>query len=605
MLISFKRLRDLAECLGRLRPHLRGGRWLLAAVLGSSLLMTLFEGVGVGLLVPLLSLLMEGEKSKPMRPIQWLEGAFPGQSSTFYVVAFAVFIVGAIWLKNLAVLGGARLSARFKRRVEGNLREALFNRLHAAELQIFEQRTSGELSNIFFEETSRANNAFDCVIALVQRGSMGVIYLAALFYISWSLTLFVTLLAIVIGGSLSVLFGRLYRLGVELTQSNQVLAKLVSESFAGVRLIRATNSAGLETERFRRASQAQLEIQERTNLANAHILPVAESVAILGAMLLICGAYFLYVKGGLLLSSHLFGFCFILLRLIPLLNQLYVTQGYLLHAANGVEQVEKWLSLVQYPQKEFGNLDLGLISSAVRFESVSFAYSNGKEALKDVSFELLLGGKVALVGASGSGKSTIASLVLRLRPPTSGRITVNGRDHWDYCPNSWHKAVAIVDQDTFLFHDTLLANIKYGATDVTEAEVQKAAETANLMEFVDGLPDGMETLVGNRGVQLSGGQRQRVAIARAILRNPQLLILDEATSSLDTVSELHVQKALEAAVHSRTVLVIAHRLSTVRNADRIVVLEGGQVVEHGPWDELVARNGAFARLLSSGSLLHG
>ena len=602
---SLRRLRDMIECLARLRPHLRGGRWLLLAVLGSSLLMTLFEGVGVGLLVPLLSLLMGGESSTPMRPIQLLQKLFPGHSSTFYVLGFALFIVSAIWLKNLASVGGARLSARFKRRVEGNLREALFTRLHAAELQVFEQRTSGELVNIFFNETGTANSAFDAVLGLIQRGSMALLYAAALCYVSWSLTLFVVVLAVVIGFSVSRLFNRLHSLGGAMLLSNRELFKAVGESFAAIRLVRATHSTQGEIEKFRRLSQAQLQDAERAALTHAAMHPITESVAVAGAMLLISSAYFFYVKPGHMLSSHLFGFCFILLRLMPLINQLYVSQGYLIHAANGLEQVERWLMLVQHPLRAFGDRKLTEVSKEIRFENVSFCYPNGTVALEGVSFAVAAGRTVALVGASGSGKSTIASLLLRLRPPTGGRVVVDDHDFWEIAPECWHRMVAMVDQDTFLFQDTLRVNITYGAGEVTEDQLQQAIEHANLREFVQGLREGLETMVGDRGVQLSGGQRQRVAIARAILRNPRVLILDEATSSLDTVSELHVQQALEAASNSRTVLIIAHRLSTVRNADLIVVMDKGKVVETGTWAELQSREGPFAKLLNSGSVLQG
>ena len=602
MFSNFRRLVDLARCFNRIRPHLRGGKWLFLAVLGSSLLMTLFEGVGVGMLVPLLSLLMGGESSSPMRPIQWLQSFFPGRPSGFYVGAFAGIIVLSIFLKNVASFVSSRLSSRFKHRVLGNLRESLFKRLHSSELEVFEQRTAGEISNVFFHDTIRTTLAFEAGLSLSQRLSMGLVYLASLFYISWTLTVFVSLLAIAIGVSISWVMRRLSSLGTELGEANRLLAKAVGESFAGVRLVRATNSNARELDRFQQLNQHQLDVEDRSSKNHALMHPIAETVAVVGAMSLVAAAYILYVKPGLMLSSHLFGYCFILLRVIPLVNQIYLMQGHLLYMASGVEDVERWLSLVQQPEKPFGKTPFQGITRSIEFRNVGFRYPSGTEALRCVSFSIPANRKVALVGASGSGKSTIAALLLRLRPPSSGEIRVDGTDFWEFTPESWHKSVALVDQDTFLFQDTIGYNIGYGADAPDEKAIQAAVDAANLREFVDSLPQGINTMVGDRGVQLSGGQRQRVAIARAIVRSPQFLILDEATSSLDTMSERHVQEAIDNVAISRTVLIIAHRLSTVRNADRIVVLGRGTVVEEGTWADLMSTRGALYLLVNAGDL---
>jgi len=216
--------------------------------------------------------------------------------------------------------------------------------------------------------------------------------------------------------------------------------------------------------------------------------------------------------------------------------------------------------------------------------------------------EIPAGKTIALVGESGSGKSTIASLLLRFRAPTEGTIEVDGIDYWEFSPATWHQNVAVVEQEAFLFHDTLANNIGYGFPDVTRDAIRLAVNRAHLDDVVTRLPDGLETIVGERGTMLSGGQRQRLAIARALVRDPKILILDEATSALDSISEKQVQAAIRDAQEGRTVVVIAHRLSTIRHADHIVVLSQGRVVEQGTWEELENLNGTFSRFIGSGAL---
>jgi len=590
---------EFALVVRRLRPYLEAERSRLAAVLASSLFVMVFEGAGVGLLVPLLSLLLGGENATPMRPLQWLEHQLPGHSAGFYVVVICAAIVVAIAAKNVAAYISQILAADLKKRISITLREALFRRLHTADLDVFDRSPGGEIANVFLVETYRVTLAIDVLVATLQRSSIGLFYLCALCYISWQLTLLVVALAGAIGSVLAFVYRRITTAGVELTELNHRIASLLTQSFAGVRIVRATNSQAQVIAGFQALSTAQARAEERSTHASSLLFPLTETLAVVGAMLIVCCAYIFFVRTGHMLSSYLLAYGFMLLRLLPLLNQLYGLQGHLLYLAGGVREVQVWLDTPVYPERPFGTRVYTPVRDAVRFERVSYTYPNGATALQDVEFSVPTGQTVAIVGASGSGKSTLAALLLRFRAPTRGSITVDGVDYWEYSPESWHRATALVEQDAFLFHGTLRENIVYGFDRATPAALQRAIDVANLSDVVAQLPQGLDTLVGERGAMVSGGQRQRIAIARAVIRDPSILILDEATSHLDAVSEQLVQQALLNASRGRTTIVIAHRLSTIREADRLIVLEHGRLVEEGSWETLETAGGAFQRLLRS------
>ncbi|HEV2148460.1 MAG TPA: ABC transporter ATP-binding protein [Longimicrobiaceae bacterium] len=594
-----RNLRELIVSTLRLRPYLRGSRSLTVAVVVSLTAAAALEGVGIGLLVPLLGLMLGSEDPTSRRILEMLRDWFPGHGEQFYVAVLCLSIVGAIALKNVVLYGSNVLAARLRRRVTVRVRDDLFARLHGAPLQVFEERPAGELASVFLTETLRLRQFMEGLLLLGQKLSLGLFYVVALLVLSWPLMLATLVIGAVIGGTIAFVYRHLVHSGQQITELNQRIGSNLVESFAGVRVIRVTDSQAAAAGSFHDLNAAQAAVEEETMRSSSLLGPITETVAVAGAIVMVGGAYFFLVRPGLMAQNVLFTFGFVLLRLLPLVNQLYTVQGFVLHMLGSVREVDRWMSVPQYPRRPFGEAVCTGVRDVVRLSGVGYVYPNGTRALENVTLEIPVGKTVAIVGASGSGKSTIASLLLRLRQPTEGTITVDGRDYWEFSPDTWHRNVALVEQEAFLFHDTMLRNITFGLPGASPEAVREAVRMAYLDDVVQALPAGLNSVVGERGANLSGGQRQRLAIARALVRDPRILVLDEATSALDTVSERQVQAALENARQGRTAVVIAHRLSTVRTADHIVVLAEGRVVEQGTWEELSSRSGTFSSLLSA------
>jgi ATP-binding cassette, subfamily B, bacterial MsbA len=371
----------------------------------------------------------------------------------------------------------------------------------------------------------------------------------------------------------------------------------LTETFTGVRTTRVAHAQAYERARVEEASRAQALADERHGRGQAALQPLVESLAVVAAMLIVGGAERWLVAPGRMTPVALIGFGLVLLRVLPLFKGFYGTQAQLLYFTGGVDAILEWLRIGQYPTRPFGSRTTGRLEREIVIEDLHFAYDPSRPALTGLSFAIQARQLIAIVGRSGSGKSTLAGLMLRLYEPQGGRILVDGCDYWDFSEESWHRFVAFVEQDPFIFSDTIAANVAYGCPAASRADITRALTVAQLDEFVASLPQGLDTELGERGVTMSGGQRQRLAIARAIVRDPELLILDEATSHLDTISESQLQRALLDAARGRTTLVIAHRLSTIKHADHIVVMDGGRIVEQGRWSDLEGSGGVFQDLL--------
>lgn len=595
-----KVLLDIPILIRRLLPVLRPGKGLVTVVFLSMILMGALDGVALGLIAPLIDLLLG--QAGGSKVLSFLQRIFPGREAGGLVGPLCGIIVVAVLIRAgcafLVVYFGSKLTVR----VTVNLREALFRSLLRANPAVFEKNMAGEFPALFANQATWVSFGVENLIQVILRGTIVLAYLSIVVWYSWKLALALLPAVGFIGGFVALLQAPIKNRGHRAGQLALEQAGQLGQVFSGMRVVKYSGAETVVDERFRQLNDACGDADRSTRRFQGILPNTLEAVVLLLAMGIVVLAHRWLISTGELTVPGFMAVGFALFRALPLVNIVAMCYGLLTYAATMVGQLEPWLALPGYPARPFGTRPFEGISRDLSVENISYGYSADKLVLSDVSFRISAGSKVALVGASGSGKSTMAALLMRLREPASGAIRIDGADFWEFSPGSWHQRLGVVEQEPFLFNDTIRNNLTFGLENPSDEQIRNALRIANLEEVVAAQPQGLDSPVGERGAQLSGGQRQRLAIARAVARDPRLLILDEATSALDTISELEVQKALDEAMKGRTTLIIAHRLSTVRNSDWIVVMHEGRVMEQGTWASLMDHQGAFAKLVQLNEL---
>jgi ABC transporter fused permease/ATP-binding protein len=540
--------------------------------------------------------------------------AFPKAAGSLFDEALLKNAVGAVDLSRVdrlalilivvfaatAVASALRFTIFSKagERIVNRLRGRLYEALLSQEIGFFDSQKTGELSSRLSSDASTLQSTVTASVSMVLRNIMQVVgALGMLLFTSSRLTLM--MLAVVPPVALSaVYFGRRVR---KLSKESQdALAKasdVAVESLGGIRTVRSFAAEKREGARYRSAIDASLELAyKRVNLSGAFF-----GVAFFAAF---GSAVFVFWYGARMVASAeltagaLISFLFYTMQMAFGLSALAELWTDVQRASGAAERIFELLDRKPSIQNDAGEIPAE-IRGAISFEHVNFSYPTRADiaVLKDFSIALKPGEVVAVVGPSGAGKSTIASMLYRLYDPLSGRVLLDGKPYAELNAEWLRRQIGVVAQEPLLFSSSIKENIRYGTPDATDEQVESAAKTANAHEFISGFPEKYDTLVGERGIQLSGGQKQRVAIARAVLKNPKILILDEATSALDSESEHLVREALERLMVGRTTLVIAHRLSTVKDANRVVVLDQGKVVQSGTHATLVEEAGLYRRLV--------
>ena len=585
-----KQIRQSSHPIWREVKYFRG---VLALAIVFTLLGAMLEGVGVGVILSFLQSLTSPSSTATQTGFHWFDVSILGinTSVTERLYRISGLILLTTWLRSLCTYWSQAFSGLAQVNLTDRLRERLFEQMQALSLGYYTKTQTGELINIVTSEIYQVSQACQIITTLGTTSTTMLVYLVALFLLSWQLSLLSVLLFGLLAVGLTFLLRQVREVSFVRSSAAGHYTSTVLEFIHGIRTVHAFAAQDFEQQRFNLVNAAMSQAAKKTVKLHALIDPVTEGIAttILVGMLIL--AFTTLLPANQMQSATLLTFLFVLFRLMPAVRQVNVARAQIRGFQGAFENIEQMLRSDDKPYLPNGSRLFPGLRSEIVFSAVHFGYTPDQTVLHDLTLTIPAGKMTALVGASGAGKSTLVDLIPRFYDPTQGQITLDGVELRQFDVHSLRQKLAIVSQDTFIFNASVWENIAYAIPQTPSDAVWEAARLSNALEFIQALPQGFETVLGERGIRLSGGQRQRIAIARALLRNPEILILDEATSALDSVSERLIQESLEKLVVGRTVIAIAHRLSTIARADQIVVLDRGRIVEQGTYHNLLEQRG--------------
>jgi ATP-binding cassette, subfamily B, bacterial MsbA len=550
-----------------------------------TILAATFEGFSVGFLLSFLQSLTE---PKPTTGIEWLDtsiAALVPAIHPLYIISLLILL--STWARAAFNYFSGIYTETVQLQLADRLRKQIFEQLQSLPLGYFTEARSGEIINTMTTEIERLKQGFSGIAFVFTRALVISVYFICMFLISWKLSIVSVLVFSLLAVGLTTLNSKVRESSFGISKANGKFHSVALEFINGIRTVHAFGTQEFERQRFYKSSKELLSAAIKVVYSWTLVKPISEGIA----MTVLISLIIVSVTVLAMPIASLLTFFFVLVRVVPSLQDVNGTLAFLSTLSGSLENIKE---LIRKDNKKFfknGKIEFPGLLRSIDLISVDFGYDPSNLVLNNVTLSIEKGKMTALVGASGAGKTTLVDLIPRFYDPTEGNIFIDGVDIRQFDVNSLRRKMAVVSQHTFIFNTSVWANIAYGTADATPDEIREAARLANALKFIEEMPEGFDTVLGDRGCRLSGGQQQRIAIARALLRDPDILILDEATSALDSVSERLIQESIEKLAVGRTVIAIAHRLSTIAKADKVVVMEAGRVVEQGNYQDLLERRG--------------
>lgn len=558
-----------------------------------TLLAAAFEGCGVAFILSFIQSFTNPNSPPIQTGIGWFDIWVLGVNAP--AIERLYRISGLIFLTTVLRLGFTYFGQLYSSLAQVNLgyrlRLRIFEQLQSLSLSFFSKTRSGNLINSLTGEIRQITMALMMLSTFLTKTATLLVFIISMLLLSWQLTIISVMLLSLVSMGLSTLLHKVREASFDVTEANAKYTSISLEFIQGIRTVQAFAGQKFERQRCDRANSQIVTAMNKAMVIRAFVEPLSEGAGILMLLGILIAGFAWLIPNGYLESASFLTFLVVLLRITPIIRHINSTRARLSNLQGSFANIQQLLKTDDKPYLVNGTFKFSKLKQKIEFVDVDFSYDATEPVLQKISLTIPRGQTVALVGGSGAGKSTLADLIPRFYDPTVGRIMIDNLDLRELDTNSLRQKLSVVSQNTFIFNASVRDNIAYAMTKVDETEIRKAAKFANALEFIDRMPEGFDTRLGDQGVRLSGGQRQRIAIARALLRNPDILILDEATSALDSVSERLIQESIEKLSVGRTVIAIAHRLSTIAKADKVVVLEKGRIIEQGTYQELLLQRG--------------